>query len=66
MKVSKTEPGRNAHPRVTERDGKYLGRDRKRDVEPLKEEEQVAVVDNVDKSTDITFVLKDKRTQQSW
>lgn len=35
---------------MTERDGKYWRRDRKRDVEPLKEEEQVAVLDNVDKA----------------
>lgn len=34
---------------MTERDGKYWRRDRKRDAEPLKEEEQVAVLDNVDK-----------------
>lgn len=50
MKVSKTELERNTHPRVTERDGKYRRGDRKRDVEPLKEEEQVAVLDSVDKA----------------
>lgn len=50
VKVSETEEERNIHPRMTERAGKYWRSDRKRDVELLKEEEQVAVLDNVDKA----------------
>lgn len=45
------------------RDGKYWRKDGKRDEGLLKEEEQVAVLDEVIKAQ--TFVLKDTYTEQS-
>lgn len=41
---------KHTYPRVTERYGKYWRGDGKRDVELFKEEEQVAVLDRVDKA----------------
>lgn len=62
VKVSKTEEERNTYPRVTKRDGQYRGKYRKRDAQRLKEEEQVAALDEVCKAQ--TFVLKDTHTQR--
>lgn len=49
-KLDRNRRRRETHSRVTEKDGKCWRRDRKGDVERLKEEEQVAVLDNVDKA----------------